>query len=189
MFSHRCAALAVWRARRRRRLHDDVGHITGVISALLDQLKHMKHHHHQLGSFVRMYICAKTGEVDLHFLLSMIICEYCARSFTTLCEYLAVLRQDHRLGVAELLLHVMLGVMEVGIGTAEPHRAQGVRGGGALHALHGGGGGFKSQGQFFLGQWGKGTDKKRGRNMTDLLCEHAPNVVLHLQILSKALDS
>lgn len=34
-FSHRCAAIAVWRALRRRRLHDDVGHIKGVISALL----------------------------------------------------------------------------------------------------------------------------------------------------------
>ena len=46
------------------------------------------------------------------------------------------------------------------------------------------GGGVKSQGQIFLGQWWKGTDKTRGRDMTVLLCEHAPIVVLHLQILS-----
>lgn len=55
-------------------------------------------------------------------------------------EYLSVLRQDHRLGVAELLLDIMLGtrVMEVGISFAQCHRAQSVRGGGTLHALHGG---------------------------------------------------
>ncbi len=51
-------------------------------------------------------------------------------------EYLAVLRQDHRLGVAELLLEFLLGVrvMEAGVGIADS--AQSVRGGGALHALH-----------------------------------------------------
>lgn len=53
-------------------------------------------------------------------------------------QYLAVLRQDHRLGVAELLLDIMRGarVMQVGIDIAERHRAQGVRGSGTLHALH-----------------------------------------------------
>lgn len=52
-------------------------------------------------------------------------------------EYLAVLRQDQRLGVAELLLDIMLGVMGLRISIAERHRAQGIRGGGTLHALHG----------------------------------------------------
>lgn len=53
-------------------------------------------------------------------------------------EYLAVLRQDHRLGVDELLLGIMLGVIELGISIAERRRAQGIGGGGTLHALHGG---------------------------------------------------
>lgn len=53
-------------------------------------------------------------------------------------EYLAVVRQDHRLGVAELLLDIMLGVMGLGISIAERHRAQVIRGGGTLHALQGG---------------------------------------------------
>lgn len=53
-------------------------------------------------------------------------------------EYLAVLRQDHRLGVAELLLDTMLGVMGLGISIADRHRAQVIRGGGTLHALQGG---------------------------------------------------
>lgn len=53
-------------------------------------------------------------------------------------EYLAILRQDHRLGVAELLLDIMQGarVIELGIGIVERHRVQGIRGGGTLHALH-----------------------------------------------------
>lgn len=38
-FAHRCAAITVWGAFRRWRLHHNVGHITGVISALIDQLK------------------------------------------------------------------------------------------------------------------------------------------------------
>lgn len=37
--SHRSAAIAVWRALRRRRLHDDVGHVNGELSGLLGQLK------------------------------------------------------------------------------------------------------------------------------------------------------
>lgn len=37
--SHRSAAIAVWRALRRRGLHDDVGHVNGAISGLLGQLK------------------------------------------------------------------------------------------------------------------------------------------------------
>lgn len=39
VYSHRRAAVAVWGAFRRRRLHHDVGHVTGVIAALLDLLK------------------------------------------------------------------------------------------------------------------------------------------------------
>lgn len=38
-FAHRRAAIAVRGALGRRRLHHDVGHVTGVISALLDQLE------------------------------------------------------------------------------------------------------------------------------------------------------
>lgn len=37
--SHRSAAIVVWRALRRRRLHDDVGHVNGEISGLLGRLK------------------------------------------------------------------------------------------------------------------------------------------------------
>lgn len=53
-------------------------------------------------------------------------------------EYLAILRQEHRLGVTELLLDIMRGsrVMTLGVCTAERHRAQGIRGGCTLHALY-----------------------------------------------------
>ncbi len=76
----------------------------------------------------------------------LICCKYCRHTvYDPVCpcsggEYLAVLMQDHRLGVAELLLDIMLGirVMEVGISFAQRHRAQSVRGGSTLHALHGG---------------------------------------------------
>lgn len=65
---------------------------------------------------------------------------YTHTQFTTcVCsggEYLAVLRQDHRLGVDELLLGIMLGVIGLGISIAERRRAQGIGGGGTLHALH-----------------------------------------------------
>lgn len=53
-----------------------------------------------------------------------------------MCVYLAVLWQDHRLGVAELLLGIILGATGLAVSTAERHRAQGVRRGGSLHALH-----------------------------------------------------
>lgn len=39
MFAHRCAAVAVRGALRRWRLHHNVGHVTGVISALFNHLK------------------------------------------------------------------------------------------------------------------------------------------------------
>lgn len=91
---------------------------------------------------VHMYTCmCPVLCVDLQHFFSLHVCEHTVFDPVCMCsggEYLAVLRQDHRLGVAELLLDIMQGarVMELGIGTAERHRAEGVRRGGTLHALH-----------------------------------------------------
>lgn len=78
----------------------------------------------------------------VHAQMSNVLCAVCVSLlYTQLCsggEYLAVLRQDHRLGVDELLLSIMLGTIGLGISIAERCRAQGIGGGGALHALHGG---------------------------------------------------
>lgn len=54
-------------------------------------------------------------------------------------RYLAVLRQEHGLGVTEGLPDIMLGIRVVAAGdrVAQRHHVQGVGGEGALHALHG----------------------------------------------------
>lgn len=91
-FSHRCAAITVRRARRRRRLHNDVGHIAGVISALLDQLKNRKQWSSaQLSVCVCAYVLCDnyllTGISVSSFSLSkhfMSLCGACAREANTL---------------------------------------------------------------------------------------------------------
>lgn len=146
MFSHWCAAIAVRRALGRWRLHDDVGHFARVISALRDKLKDRK------WALSAAFICLYVYMYKYHCYLIMSICisSYLCVSVNTLhtvyellcmCsggEYLAIFRQDHGLGVAELLLHIMqrCRVMALGIRIAERRRAQGVRGSGTLHALH-----------------------------------------------------
>lgn len=54
-------------------------------------------------------------------------------------RYLAVLRQEHGLGMTEGLPDIMLGIRVVAAGdrVAQRHHVQGVGGEGALHALHG----------------------------------------------------
>lgn len=54
-------------------------------------------------------------------------------------RYLAILRQEHGLGVTEGLPDIMLGIRVMGARdcSAQRHRVQGVGGDGALHALHG----------------------------------------------------
>lgn len=51
--------------------------------------------------------------------------------------HLAVLRQDHGLRVAEVLLGLLQGAVGLAGAAAQRYGAQGVGGGGALHALHG----------------------------------------------------
>lgn len=139
VWSHRCTAIAVWRARWRRRLHDDVGHIAGVISTLLYQLKDRK------SSSVHLSVCTSAGFCFVlflsgHFLLSLCVCEYWTGS-VCMCsanQYLAFLRQDHRLGEAKLLTDIMQRgrVMALSISIAKGHHAQVVRGGCMLRTLH-----------------------------------------------------
>lgn len=58
--------------------------------------------------------------------------------------------------MAELLLGIILGVTGLAISTAECHRAQGVRGGGTLHALH--------RGERFRVSGGKVVNKQKGKS-------------------------
>lgn len=135
-FSHRCAAITVRRARRRRRLHNDVGHIAGEISALLDQLKNRKQ-----WSSAQLSVCVRAYVLCDNYLLTGISVSSFSLSkhfMSSGGEYLVV-GQDHGLGVVELLLDIMQGcrIIALGSGVIKCHRAQGVRGGGTLHALQG----------------------------------------------------
>lgn len=98
----------------------------------------------------------------------MLIC--CLVLFVYLClpapkpclgdQYLAILRQEHGLGVTEGLPDIMLGIRVMGArdGTAQRHRVQGVGGDGALHPLHG------QLKEGCAGEWRKVERTKRGGN-------------------------
>lgn len=137
-FAHRCAAIAVWGAFRRWRLHHNVGHITGVISALVDQLKRQEV---ELNGVQKSWLNVDLLLVFCFFLILCIFFFLCL-SAAKLCSggrYLAVLRQEHGLGMTEGLPDIMLGIRVVAAGdrVAQRHHVQGVGGEGALHALHG----------------------------------------------------
>lgn len=122
--SHRGAAIAVGGALRRRRLHHDVGHVHRELSARLAALEAGEEEEEEEEGNITgwrlnilhhsIFAWAKSGRA-----------------------HLAVLRQDHGLRVAEVLLGVMQGALGLAGATAQRYGAQGVGGGGALHALHG----------------------------------------------------
>lgn len=69
----------------------------------------------------------------------MQICFLCLELCSGVAANLAVLRQEHGLGVTEGLPDIMLGIGAVGAGdrVAQRRHVQGVGGEGALHALRG----------------------------------------------------
>lgn len=69
----------------------------------------------------------------------MQFCFLCLELCSGVAANLAVLRQEHGLGVTEGLPDIMLGIGAVGVGdrVAQRRHVQGVGGEGALHALRG----------------------------------------------------